>query len=125
MPLILQRRIYRADLQANPKVLYIFGDNEQRFGFGGQAAEMRGEPNAIGVATLKAPGVFWSEADVTRQCPIIDEDTVAVFSALSAGRVVVFPMDGIGTGLADLKHKSPTTFTYLESAIHRMRVFAP
>jgi hypothetical protein len=34
---------------------YVFGDNGRRIGFGGQAKEMRGEPNAIGVATEWVP----------------------------------------------------------------------
>lgn len=33
----------------------LFGDNLERRGFGGQAASMRGEPNAIGIPTKKSP----------------------------------------------------------------------
>lgn len=40
MIVIKQFRIYRKDIQANPHILYIFGDNLDRKGFGGQAAEM-------------------------------------------------------------------------------------
>ena len=53
--IIYQKFIYRSDLKANPSVLYLFGDNLQRVGLGGQAKEMRGEPNAVGIATKKAP----------------------------------------------------------------------
>lgn len=98
MPLLLQHRIYRADLRANPDVLYVFGDNEIRRGLGGQAAEMRGEPNAVGVATLRAPGVFWTETETARQCGVIDADLTPAFAALVAGRPVVFPLDGVGSG---------------------------
>lgn len=38
MPIIYQSRIYRADLRANPSVLYVFGDNPQRVGFSGLGA---------------------------------------------------------------------------------------
>lgn len=86
---------------------------------------MRGEPNAIGVATLKSPGVFWNEGEVTRQCAVLDKDWAPIFQALSAGRTVVFPLDGIGTGLADLERQSPTTFAYLQSAIERMKRYVP
>lgn len=119
--LILQHRIYRLDLQANPDVLYVFGDNEQRWGRGGQAAEMRGEPNAIGVATLKAPGVFWSDADAAHQCAVIDADLAPVFAALREGRTVVFPLDGIGSGLADLERRSPITWAHLQQRISQLR----
>lgn len=117
MPLIYQHRIYRQDLQANPGVLYVFGDNEQRWGLGGQAAEMRGEPNAIGVATLRAPGRYWREEEVDRQCAVIDGDLEPVALAIREGRIVVFPLDGIGTGLADLKNQSPTTFKHLTARL--------
>lgn len=122
--LIFQSRIYRADLKANPDVLYVFGDNEERWGLGGQAAEQRGEHNAIGVATLKAPGQFWSETEVGRQCAVLDQDFAAVFAVLAAGRTVVFPLDGIGTGLADLERRSPTTFQHLQGLIGRMKELA-
>ncbi len=119
--LILQYRVHRLDLQANPNVLYVFGDNEDRWGLGGQAREMRGEPNAIGVATLKSPGVFWTEADAVRQCAVIDADMAPLFDALRNGQTVVFPLDGIGSGLADLERRSPTTWAHLQSKISELK----
>ena len=117
MPLIVRKWIIRADLRADPEATHVFGDNERRFGLGGQAREMRGEPNAVGVATLQAPGVFWSEADADRQCAVIDADMAPLFQAMRDGKVVVFPIDGIGTGLADLANKSPTTFAHLQRQV--------
>jgi hypothetical protein len=122
--LIFQSRIYRADLKANPHAVYVFGDNEQRWGLGGQAAEMRGEPNAIGVATLEAPGKYWSEARAAHQIAVIDADFKPVFSALQLNRAVVFPLDGIGTGLADLERRSPTTFNHLQAVIADLKALA-
>lgn len=113
MPMIFQSRIYRADLQANPNVLYVFGDNEARVGLGGQAGEMRGEPNAIGVATLRAPGAYFNERDTDRQCTIIDRDLEPVRKALKEGKTVIWPMDSIGTGIADLKARAPATFEFI------------
>lgn len=121
MPLLLQHRIYRADLQHNPDVLYVFGDNERRVGLGGQAREMRGEPNAVGVATLKAPGVFWTDAGFGRQRGVIDADMAPLFDALREGRIVVFPIDGIGTGLADLENRSPLTFAHLLKRVAQLK----
>ena len=121
MPLIDQSRIYRTDLQANPQVLYIFGDNEARVGSGGQAGEMRGEPNAIGVATLKAPGTFWNANETARQCRIIDEDLRPAIAALHDGKIVVFPLDGIGTGIAELERRAPETFDHLQRKLAAMR----
>lgn len=121
MPLILQSRIYRTDLQANPHILYVFGDNQVRRGLGGQAAEMRGEPNAVGIATLAAPGLFWSDADRSDNCATIAADMAPLFEALGAYRTIVFPLDGVGTGLADLANRAPQTFAYLQSRIAELK----
>lgn len=45
----MTKYIKRQDLKSNPNTQYLFGDNLKRSGFGGQAKEMRGEPNAIGI----------------------------------------------------------------------------
>lgn len=119
--LIYQHRIYRKDLQANPHVLYVFGDNEVREGLGGQALEMRGEPNAIGVATLHAPSFFWTDKTYARNCKSIDADMAPLFTALAQGRTVVFPLDGIGTGLARLQENAPLTWEYLCAKIIQLQ----
>ncbi len=121
MPLIIQSRIYRVDLRANPKVLYVFGDNAERWGYGGQAAEMRGEPNSIGIATLRSPGVFWSDDNFAANCGIIDADMAPLFSALTVGRTIVFPLDGVGTGLARLRENAPDTFRHLQNKISELK----
>ncbi len=48
--------ITRDMVRAEPDARFVFGDNVEREGFGGQAAAMRGEPNAIGVATKWSTG---------------------------------------------------------------------
>jgi hypothetical protein len=55
--IIKWKRIYREDLRNNPDFMFLFGDNLQRTGLGGQAKEMRGEFNAIGIATKKSPSL--------------------------------------------------------------------
>lgn len=98
--IIYQARIYRADLTANPTVTYVFGDNMARVGFGGQAAEMRGEPNAFGIPTCRAPGIKYR--------PVMDQVACLVQWRMDCFHlehkihhgIVVFPSDGIGTGLA-------------------------
>lgn len=121
MTVILQSRIYRADLRANPNVLYVFGDNEARVGLGGQAAEMRYEPNAVGVATLAAPGVFWREDNHDLQAAVVDRDMAPLFAAKLAGQLIIFPLDGIGTGLAQLEVRAPSTFAHLQRRIEELK----
>lgn len=121
MPLVTQKRVYRSDLRANPDVLYIFGDNEALFGMGGQAGEMRGEPNAIGVATLAAPGEFWNATDTDRQCSVLDADLKRASEAIADGKIVIFPEDGIGTGIAEMDQRAPATFRHLQIQIAMMK----
>lgn len=49
--------ITRQMLRDEPEKLFVFGDNFGRVGFGGQAKEMRGEPNAVGVLTKRFPSM--------------------------------------------------------------------
>ncbi len=121
MALIIKPWIVRADLQAQSEALFAFGDNEARYGLGGQAREMRGEPNAVGIATLTAPGFFWSDEDAERQCEVIDADMAPLFAALAAGRGVVWPADGVGSGLADLQNRSPKTWAHLQARVAELK----
>lgn len=47
--------------------IYLFGDNLLRKGLGGQAKEMRGEPNTLGIVSKKYPSnslsSFYSDGD--------------------------------------------------------------
>jgi len=124
MPVEIQKWIRRADLRANPEKFYVFGDNEARVGLGGQAAEMRGEPNAFGVATLKAPGRFWTDADIERQNKVLTADFWPIANLLNSGATVVFPEDGIGTGLAQLEKRAPRTWAHLQKWLDALGITA-
>lgn len=119
---ITQKWITREDLRNNPDVLYVFGDNEERWGLGGQAKEMRGEPNAVGVATLQSPGMAWSEEDALRQCAVVDADMKRLFDH---DGLIIWPADGIGTGLASLTTASPTTFAHIQHRLAELRDLDP
>lgn len=123
MPVLYQKMIHRADLRANPRVLYLFGDNNRRIGHGGQAKEMRGEPNAIGIRTKETPGVdesaYWreeTEEDYYRFTKMIDEDFESIYQMMKHGHnpTVVIPIDGLGTGLARLDKDAPATLGYIK-----------
>lgn len=114
MPFLFQHRIYRGDLQNNPKALYVFGDNLDRVGNGGQAAEMRGEPNAFGIPTKRTPGhgsdtdYFSDDAeDLDNILKMFSAHFNALYHLLDVGNIVVFPSDGIGTGLSELPARAP------------------
>lgn len=125
MPVVFQTRIVRADLQANPKVMYLFGDNDERRGKGGQAKEMRGEPNAVGIRTKKAPhtgeGVYYTDEEFAANVDKISDDFATVLTYLKCGGVVVIPSGGLGTGLAELKTRAPETLDYIKRVIAFMK----
>lgn len=97
--------ITRDMLRAKPDAIFVFGDNAQRYGLGGQAKEMRGEENAVGVATLYEPGKFYDDSpNVLR---IVSRDLLIVANWIVAGKTVYVPQDGLGTGLARLADHRP------------------
>ena len=106
-----------ADVQANPDKIYVFGDNTKRVGTGGQA-QIRNNPNAMGIATKIAPSMdnaaFMSDKDLANNKTIIDSDIAKI---KATGKVVVLPKDGFGTGLAKLKEKAPQTYAYLKQRL--------
>lgn len=115
--LVFVKRITRDMLRAEPEARFVFGDNVARAGYGGQAREMRGEPNAIGVATKWRPGVrsfdfFEDDGDPEMEYSV-DEDLARVTNELESGRTVYFPSDGIGTGLSELPTRAPELHKYI------------
>lgn len=120
MPIAYQRVILRDHLRANPTNLYVFGDNAKREGLRGQAEAMRGEPNAVGVATKWRPAAaedaFFTDADYLEATTLILADLQPVYRHLLNQGTVIWPMDNIGTGLSQLSKKAPRIWTFLEQA---------
>lgn len=123
--LIFQDRLTADVLRAHPDRLYLFGDNEQRRGYGGQAAVCRGHANAVGIATKRAPertdDAYWTDADYMRITTIIDHDLAPAFVHVREGGIVVCPTAGLGTGLAELPSRAPRAFSYIRQSIIRLK----
>ena len=119
--IIYQKFIKREDVRRNRKQIYIFGDNDVRSGFGGQAKEMRGEPNSIGIRVKKLPNnainSFYSDDDYLENIEKILDDFIIVEKKLLEGAKIVIPEGGIGTGLSRLKEYAPMTFNFLVDCI--------
>ena len=118
--IIFQKFIYREDLKTNQGVMYLFGDNDMRVGKGGQAKEMRGEPNAIGIRVKKAPkttNAYYTDEEYQSNIEKINEDLKSVEERLKSGGNVVVPTDGMGTGLARLEEFAPKTLRYLQNRL--------
>lgn len=128
---IYQKRIYRADLKANPNAIYLFGDNLMEVGLGGQAGEMRGEPNAVGIPTKKSPGMserdFFTDDEFERNCKALDiafdhlqQQWLEKVAEYGTEIPIIVPLDGLGTGLAELDTRAPKTFAYLQSKLESL-----
>lgn len=118
MKIIRQKEWWtRESVAADPGRIYIFGDNEEGWGTGGQAC-IRGLENAYGIPTLKAPGEFWSDDDFEQNMKAIE----AAIAMIPTDRDWVISADGLGTGLAQLDARAPKTFEYLQSRIAKIGI---
>jgi hypothetical protein len=107
-----------AEVLANPDKLYIFGDNVQGIGKKGQAI-IRDCPNALGIPTKNylgyKPDNYFDDELYNDNASFILTHIHLIMQSYKQNnyKAIVFPKDGIGTGLADLKNKAPKTWKYL------------
>ena len=115
--------ITRQDLRDNPNTQYIFGDNLDKKGYGGQAKEMRGEPNAIGIPTKKKPSkkddAYFTDEEFEANVKAID----MAINKIDTTKDMILPEKGIGTDLADTANKAPKTWNYLTEKMNEIAGF--
>lgn len=103
------------ECESNPNKIFVFGDNCVRMGRGGQAT-IRGMRNAFGVATKISPSInkkdYFSDNNYNNNCRIIEEDLLKIFNDPNFD-TIVFPYDGLGTGLSKLPLMAPNTYNFL------------
>ncbi len=122
----LKEKIIRMDLKLNPNMLFAFGDNILRHGFGGQAAQMRGEPNAVGIPTKWSPGTYPHDYFIDQDLQnaqvrgAINAGFLRLGSHLLEGKSITLPSHGIGTGLAELEFRAPEILKYIENHIRKL-----
>lgn len=128
MPIEYRKMIFRPSVRMEPNALFVFGDNMKRYGKGGQAKEMRGEPNVVGIPTKNSPAnhdaAYFSDADFEKAKPEIDAAFARLAEHLQNGGKVVWPADGIGTGLADLENRAPRIWEHIEERLSQLEVIA-
>ena len=98
-------------VKSEPDTLFVFGDNLARWGFGGQAKEMRGAPNAVGIPTKVSPSIFLNEKDLSFWLKGAFPDMARLINHVGP---IVWPSSGIGTGLANLSEHSPTIYKIIK-----------
>ena len=112
--------ITRKEIMANRNKIYVFGDNLRGIGYGGQAKEMRGEQNTIGIPTKKSPTEFLSDEDYYYVAPLIASKFGAIKGHSQNDRIIVIPTAGVGTGLADLANKAPKIWALVKENLEKL-----
>lgn len=139
MPIVSVDRYTRPQIQADRDSLYVFGDNLARRGGApdangwsnpraGQAAACRNEPNAVGIPTKRLPSMdeaaFFTDADLDRVRPVIQDGFRRLAEHLRAGGTVVLPSAGIGTDRAQLASRAPLIRAFIDRCFDHLRAVA-
>lgn len=107
----------------NPNTLYIFGDNLLEQGTGGQA-QIRYCDNSIGIPTKRFPTMDEESFFVDDQEPIsaIDDAIAKILERIDINSYdkIVFPADGLGTGLAQFDIRCPDAFNYMNKKLNKI-----
>jgi len=121
--IILQEEYYSVkQCKENPNNLYVFGDNSERWGKGGQA-QIRDEKNTFGIATkwkpTMDPDAFLSDGESSFN--LVREDILKLLSLYQLGTYenIIFPKDGFGTGLAMLSDVAPRIYEFMNEIIKK------
>ena len=122
--LIHVARYNRQDLRVHPDRIYVFGDNMAQVGLGGQARECRGEPNAVGIPTKWRPAIdetaYFVDADLDQVKPRIKEAFRRLLNHRAAGGDIIWPADGVGTGLAQLPRRAPAIHAFIQQCYEHL-----
>jgi hypothetical protein len=114
------------DARTRLNCLFVFGDNDVMLGKGGQAI-IRDEPNAIGIPTKKYPNnnsdSFYTDDEYKKNIFKINNaiNKIKIKLATRKYEILVFPSDGLGTGLAQLNINAPKTYKYLLLAVDQLK----
>jgi hypothetical protein len=111
------------DCRQHPDFLFVFGDNDYEIGKGGQAI-IRDEENSIGIPTKHAPNnyssAFYSDDNLKENKLKILKAIQLIEQESNKYTTLIFPENGIGTGLAQLDVKAPRTFKFLVQEINKL-----
>ena len=123
MPIEIIHRYSREDL-SQPGQALCLRRQFRPHGHGGQARETRGEPNAIGIGTKKAPTYdgadFLTDGEYAQDVHAILADFERFFGPPTGpdGRLAG---DGIGTGIAQLPARAPLTLRFINTLIDSLK----
>lgn len=120
LKILFEKKFSIALCDKNPEKIYVFGDNLIGKGKGGQAV-IRDCPNAFGIPTKRLPSdsedAFFSDKE--EEITITRNKLRELYKLALKGKEIVFPVDGLGTGLAQMPIKSPKAY---EELLHIIKV---
>jgi len=106
------------NVRTNKDKIFVFGDNLIGQGKGGQAI-IRDEKNAFGIPTKRLPSMseeaFFSDKEDERKAVL--SKLRELYKLSKSGIEIVFPKDGLGTGLAEMHIRSPKLFKEMNDII--------
>lgn len=111
-------RFTLALVKQHPDEIFVFGDNMAKWGKRIGQAIIRPMPNAFGVPTKREP-----KRDDEAYFSDRDDEFEAIHKALGdlyrLGRThtLVFPLGGLGTGLAEMQTRSPKAWKYMNAIL--------
>lgn len=118
------RFITRKEIQSNPKTLYLFGDNDIKKGYGGQAKEMRGESNSFGISTKKYPNndlnSFKTDKEFILNTTILLQQFNTLIKIIESGYYNKIVIPPLGNGLAKMHLTAPNTYNFLNNCISNL-----
>jgi hypothetical protein len=107
---------------SNPKKLYVFGDNTFRKGTGGQA-KIRNCDNSFGICTKWAPNTNESAyfIDTINCLEIVERDIYELIkiSKTNEYEEIIFPWDGLGSGLSKMPQKCPLLYRRMNKLLEK------
>lgn len=108
-------------LQKHSDFIFVFGDNEKRYGTAGQAI-IRNEPNSFGFITKHGPDALLTSYMKGTELDYyhVDKCFTKLRKLLAEGTTIVFPSSGLGTGLARLADTAPELLAFIDATVSEL-----
>lgn len=108
------------ECENNPDKIYVYGDNLISEGEVGQAV-IRNCKNSFGIPTKRIPSMleegFFS--DMKDEEEAVLKSLRELYKIATTGKIIVFPIMGVGTGLAKMEEKSPKIYKQMKTIIDK------
>jgi len=111
MPIVLQLRVHKKDIEMNPDVWYLKTIHEK---------ETITEKNILTIRIKKSLVTHWSDSDFDTNSEKITEDMDKISSVLRVHGIVVLPLEEMANNLSEVEERCPKTKDFIEKQIGRL-----